>query len=77
MELRPGLEIVEAEDSSSNLDFGTALDALKDGDKIRRSNWDKGAYWFLDGSLIRYQDGNILHAISIESVLANDWEIME
>lgn len=74
--MREGIEVID-ESGDSGLDFGTALDALRDGDKIRLSTWVVGLYIYLDPSNNKIYDtqGRELAHITTECFLATDWEI--
>lgn len=62
-----------------SLDFGSALNALKAGKKIRRTGWNRKIYIALnvDSTHITIVDikENIPWIIGQNDILANDWEI--
>jgi hypothetical protein len=75
--------------SSTGLFFGTALEALKAGKKIKRAHW--GGYWvhipaattnglFQDGIIVAVlkDDGGCAPAQPYQAdMLAEDWEVIE
>jgi len=62
------------------VDFGKALEALKDDKKIRRPTWDKTAYLFYDPDkkiiFDQWTNGTQLFNPTQTEVLADDWEIV-
>lgn len=69
---------------TTNLDFGQALSAMREGKRVRR-NYDKGGwgerrYWYFmaNGRLCFHTRGLEagLVSISTQDALAHDWEIL-
>lgn len=61
----------------TNLNFGQALEALKNGEKIRVPEW-KG-YWYLSGGkiIVRFENGEETDTPWLkETVLREDWQIV-
>ena len=57
------------------MNFKQAYSKLLEGKKIRRKGW-KG-YYVLDKNIIFSADETSILGIAVESVLANDWEVVE
>ena len=57
------------------MNFKQAYSKLLEGKKIRRKGW-KG-YYVLDKNIIFSADETAILGIAVESVLANDWEVVE
>lgn len=59
------------------VDFGTALDAMKEGCKVTRSRW-KGKLFIKEGKIFT-ESGNdyCTYYMTTEDILATDWEILE
>lgn len=57
------------------MNFKEAYSKLLEGKKIRRKGW-KG-YYVLDKNIIFSDDETAILGIAVESVLANDWEVVE
>ena len=60
------------------MDFSTALRFLKEGCRIRRSDWEEGEYLFLKDSIIYlfWDDRDWIEELISKDLLATDWEVM-
>lgn len=60
------------------MNFGEALQLMKDGSKVRREEWIEDTYIFIYDGDIRDEEGfNYIKQGITEDILANDWEEVE
>jgi len=62
----------------SNLKFGDALEAMKNGAKIRCPEWE--GYWFKRGGriVVKQYDGNeVMDPWLKETIFREDWQIVD
>lgn len=63
---------------TNNMTFGEALEAMKQGYKIKRQTWgDRKIYYHIEGSEIKSCSGNSAVAINCTAIMATDWEIYD
>lgn len=55
--------------------FSEALEAMKQGHKVRREHWDNYQYLLIDESYIINAENEYVNKIGKDSLLATDWEI--
>lgn len=60
---------------TENMTFSEALEAMKQGYKVKRASWTAG-YIYLKNKDIVYDDcDNKFDGVSIDYIFATDWEI--
>lgn len=61
---------------TNNMTFSEALEAMKQGYKVRRECWNNCKYLFIDEEyFITNSDNDLIDKIRVDLILATDWEI--
>ena len=56
---------------------GMRLHEAKQGNRVRRSCWNKGSYWIVSVESYRHKDGTRVNNIDTDLLFVDDWQVVE